>query len=440
MNSQLLSVKNNLLLNIQSSLFILLPILLITGPFLSDLAVTIIVILFLSNLINQKNLRYLNNNIFKFFLIFWAYLVLNSLLQNQNLDSLRISIFHIRFGLFVFAIIFILENNPKVLKYFFLSILFCFVILLIDGLIQFFYGQNILGYKLAEGPRVSSFFKDELILGSYVSRLLPIFLGIFFLIYNKIKIKFLIFYLLIFYLFLQFLIIISGERSALFYFILSSFFIFIFVKNFKKIKIFTFLFSISMFVLVLFFNSEVKHRIITLTLIELGYEQEINLSNLLDKKDKTDLHFFSSHHTNHYTSALKMFKQNMLFGVGVKNFRVKCKEAQFRSSETGVFCSSHPHNTYLQLMAETGLVGLIYILSLVIIFFFYLYKHILFSKKKSIFFLNFEICLMASILITLWPFVPTGNFFNNWLNVFFHIPIGLIIWSNKNSNFTNIRF
>ena len=66
-----------------------------------------------------------------------------------------------------------------------------------------------------------------------------------------------------------------------------------------------------MFVLVLFFNSEVKHRIITLTLIELGYEQEINLSNLLDKKDKTDLHFFSSHHTNHYTSALKMFKQNI---------------------------------------------------------------------------------------------------------------------------------
>ena len=58
-------------------------------------------------------------------------------------------------------------------------------ILLVDGFIQFTLKKNLLGFELAEGPRVSSFFKDELILGSYVSRLLPILTGIFILIYMQ---------------------------------------------------------------------------------------------------------------------------------------------------------------------------------------------------------------------------------------------------------------
>ena len=100
-----LFLKKNLLINIQSILFILLPLLLITGPFFSDLAVSLIAIIFFILLIKKKKLNFLNNNLFKIFVVFWIYLILNSLFQNQNLDSLRISFFHIRFGLFVFAIL-----------------------------------------------------------------------------------------------------------------------------------------------------------------------------------------------------------------------------------------------------------------------------------------------------------------------------------------------
>ena len=141
-NKLLLNKKNNLFY-IQSILFILLPPLLITGPFLSDLAVSIIAIFFLITLFKKKELNFLNNNLFKVFLIFWIYLILNSLLQNQNLDSLRISFFHIRFGLFSFAIFYILKNEPKLLKYFFYSLLISMTALFIDGLIQFFFEKNL---------------------------------------------------------------------------------------------------------------------------------------------------------------------------------------------------------------------------------------------------------------------------------------------------------
>ena len=44
---------------------------------------------------------------------------------------------------------------------------------------------------------------------------------------------------------------------------------------------------------------------------------------------------------------------------------------------------------------------------------------------------DFQICLYAAILITLWPFVPTGNLFHNWLNIIYFLPIGFLLHSNN---------
>ena len=40
---------------------------------------------------------------------------------------------------------------------------------------------------------------------------------------------------------------------------------------------------------------------------------------------------------------------------------------------------------------------------------------------------DYKLCFYVSIFITLWPLVPTGSFFNNWLNVIYFLPIGFII-------------
>jgi O-antigen ligase len=169
-----LNIKLLNIINIQSLLLISLPLLLITGPFLSDLAVSLISILFLIKIYKDKKFKLINDNFFKLFFIFWIYLLLNSLLQDQNFDSLKISFFYIRFGLFVCATILILNENIKVLEYLFLSLLICFLILICDGFFQFFTEKNFFGFPLKEGSRVSSLFGDEQILGSYLSRLFPI--------------------------------------------------------------------------------------------------------------------------------------------------------------------------------------------------------------------------------------------------------------------------
>lgn len=483
MSTKLFLSKKNYLINVQSILFILLPLLLITGPFFSDLAVSLIAIIFFILLIKKKKLNFLNNNLFKIFVIFWIYLILNSLFQNQNLDSLRISFFHIRFGLFVFAIIYLLEHNIKILSYFFFSLLICMSILLVDGFIQFIFQKNLLGFELADGPRVSSFFGDELILGSYVSRLLPILTGIFILIYMQPIKKNLFIYFFIFYLLLESLIFISGERTAFFYFVLSSGFIFFLVTILKKIRILILISSVFFLVLILSISPTLKHRMLELTMSELGIsspqklegvskiDDNVDVNDLslsfedlnISLKIKKDLTFerieqsynlglitegqkeglildltaqqsiiiFSSHHTEHYITALRMFKDNIFFGVGVKNFRTKCKDSKYRYTESS--CSTHPHNSYVQLLSETGIFGFMYFLSFFCIFLFYISKHIRLGFQKKTLFSDFEICMLAAILITLWPLAPSGNIFNNWLNIIFHIPAGLFLWSRKNS-------
>ena len=79
-----------------------------------------------------------------------------------------------------------------------------------------------------------------------------------------------------------------------------------------------------------------------------------------------------------------MFKDNILIGVGPKNFREVCKKREYNFSEKT--CSTHPHNTYVQLLSETGIVGFLFIFFIFLNISYYLIKTLYFKFiKKNIF-------------------------------------------------------
>jgi O-antigen ligase len=402
--------ENFIFFRIPVTLFSLIPFFLITGPFLSDLSVSLISLLFLIYCVKRKNFSYFNNNYFYFFLIFWFYIIFNTLVNNFNLDSLKISFFYFRYGIFVIAIVAFLKEDYKFIKYFFYCIFICFTVLIFDGFYQYFTGENILGWK--NSTRTSSFFGSEKILGSYLSRLWPIFFGLSIFMFKK-KNKFYPLIMLTFVL-SEALIFLSGDRTAFFNINLSAIFVILFSQKLFQLRLITLLSSILILIIISFINPTAKERV---------FDQTISQMNL----DSKSVYIFSREHTHHYITALKIFLDNKVLGVGVKNFRNFCNDEKYRISE--VSCSTHPHNTYIQILSETGIVGFLFLLTILIYFCKYILKHFILKFKGKYYFNDFEICILSGIAIYLWPIVPTGNIFNNWLNIAMILNFPFLIWS-----------
>lgn len=412
-------------LKFQSLILSLIPAFLISGPFISDLAISTISISMTIYLLRKKNYTYFLNNFFLIFMIFYFYILINSIFINSSLDSIRISTFYFRFGLFSVCFWYLLDHDKFLLKKIFIVMFFCFLFLIVDGFIQFLFGKNLLGFTISETGRISSFFNEELVMGSYLSRLFPIFFGLAIFLFNK-KNNYLIWVSIIF-IFVETLIFISGERSALFYMNLSAVYIILCIKNFKKLRIITLAISLFLIVIISFLNPSYKERVIDFTADQMG----INLQNDKNLKiDENKKYLFSKQHTHHYLSAKKMFESNILFGVGVRNFKNLCHNEEFKISE--ISCSSHPHNTYIQLLAETGIIGFLIIFSFLIYFSIITLRYLIYSYKKGNYLLDFQICIVSALIISLWPFIPTGNFFNNWLSIIYYFPVGIFLWTAKN--------
>ena len=182
--------KKNQKFNFFYSIFIysiiLLPIAIISGPFLTDLLISILA---LSFFIYVREEKFFYNYFFIFSLLFYLIILLSSTLSENKFLSFESSLFYFRFFCFSLMFWFLIENNRNILKYFFYILLFCFTALIFDSFLQYLTGFNSFNMKLLEQNRVSSFFGDELKMGGYLARLFPLLLGLSFFFIKKSSIK-----------------------------------------------------------------------------------------------------------------------------------------------------------------------------------------------------------------------------------------------------------
>ena len=383
------------------------PVFLVAGPFLADLALTLLCFYFLIKVFLEKNWKLLNNTFFLFFFLFYLYLLVNSLFNSGLFISIKSSLTYIRFGLFIMAINYILKYNERKISVIFYFYILTLIILIFDSIFQKYFGTNIIGIHQYDSVRVSSFFRDKLILGGFVIKMIPIiYILFFFLDLKKKKYLFLIPIIGIVP------IILSAEKSAIALYILFLVFHIFAYKRRIVFKILVFFIFVSLILTLLVYNPNVKNRV---------FDQA--LSNSENGK-----YIFSRVHHSHFLTAFNMFVDKPFFGQGPNTFRVKCSEKLFQHDEFA--CSTHPHNYYVQLLGETGIVGF----SFLFLFFIYILINLIkkiysIIKKNSI---NYSVYYsFVGLFLSFIPISSTGNFFNNWTASIYSLLIGFSIFSIK---------
>lgn len=404
-------MKKSIFINCISAFIYLIPASLIIGAAVSEFFVSFVALLFLIYTIVYKDWFYYKKKIFIFLIIFFIYIVFVSLISEFPVNSLRSTLFYFRFYLMFLAIWFLLDQNKNFPKYFLLSIILplaaCFIYSLGD-----IYNSIRFETKVAD-YRISGLFGTELIQGSYFIRFLILFLGVYALVNNNFKNKFI--YYSIFFVSI-FMVLISGERSSigLLFIFLFLYFIFSEIKIIEKFKIFICIIFIT--ILSLSYLPGLKERIFD------------NTKSLIFESEKIKV--FSRGHQEHYETALKMLKKNMITGVGIRNFRLECRKDEYRYIGVNS-CTTHPHNTYVQFLAETGIIGFLFIFSLLV----YISKFLIVNflnvlKRKKI--SNSAVIFSIAIFINIFPLVPTGSFFNNWLSTVYYLPLAFFFYSLEN--------
>ena len=410
---------------IQSIIIILLPLFMIFSRFMLEFCLLIVSASFIFEIIKNKKYTIFNNHFTFFFLGFYFLLLLSFFFSQEKFNILSI-LLYFRFGLYVMAIFYFLNEEKNLIKYFLNTIVILFLVLFFDSLVQYFFGHNLIGLKNIEASRITSFFGDEQVLGGYITRLFPFLLLLKNMSDEDSKNKK---YLVYFAIFVSpVLIFLSGERVAMvLFFLMITYYLVFFVrsKKFRFIYFYVF-FTIIGIGTLLYSSSSYYDRFINQTFQSLTnktYGQNVHF--LPEEYEKNTFYFLSAQHQNFVYTAINVFKKNKLLGTGPKSYRYICWNKDYGLNDLS--CNTHPHNYYVQLLIETGLLGVLFLLSC---YFYIIYRSFINFIKllKNQHFSMSEVIILGFYFTQLWPLMQHGSFFNNWNSIILFLPMAFLLF------------
>ena len=353
-------------------------------------------------------------------------------LKTINYFVIYKSFFFLRYLLLYFAVRYMVENNLMNFKWFFLSSSFFCLFVSLDIFYQFFLDKDIFGFKPVHPRKLSGPFGDELIAGGYIQRFFLFTIFAILTFFTGKKGKFLIlFSLLIFFV----AIILSGNRMPL---LLFGFIIFLLTIFEKKLRAYLISFLL---VIVLFSSALVNSALLKDTEISMNYSNLLRDIKILGKIITT----LEVDRSTSYSENVKFFKvpeyflqfetfhgtwlMNKYTGGGIRSFRFYCGLSPKQLDYWNV-CSTHPHNYYLEILTDLGLVGLIIVVTL----FLSIIYHLL--KKKKMFINSFYDSNLIKTFIfifiaEIFPLKSTGSFFTTFNATFLFLIIAILVGLNE---------
>ena len=397
-----------------------LPLFFFVGTGALNVAIITLDMIFILEILKKKKISFLSNHIFYSLILLWLTFLINIFLSIDPINSFSRGFGFIRFIFFVMLIIYYFNiDNNKYQKIILHSWFIIFLITSIDLIFEFIIGKNLLGFKSYMPGRLAGFFNDELIVGYFYYGFVAIitfYIIEFFsnkkfsIINKKHDLKNIVYFFIFLFLLISLLI---GERSNFIkVLIMIILFAFLFERKFFKLKIILFSSFFIIIFLIIFNNINYKARFI----------------NQMIKPIVTNntFYFKNNPYVQHYAVALKVYDNNKIFGVGLKNYRIEVTKDTYK----GLLASTHPHQLHFEVLAELGIFGYLFFM---IFFMYHFYKY--FKDQKS----NNNLCLAGFLFVftSLLPLLPSGSFFTSNGAALFWMNFAMMNLNKRSYNFLN---
>ena len=428
--------KNNyIILNI---LFSLIPLSYIIGNFAINLNIFLLIVFSLivhNNKIFKTKLLLIDKTILCFFVFALFSAIVNTIeLSSSDYDySILIkSILFFRYLLLYFILRFLVENNIINFKWFFISSLICTLFVSLDIFYQFTFSKDIFGLEPLHPSKLSGPFGNELIAGGYIHKF-SLF-SIFVLPFFKFKKTYLSIVLSIIFLIYMTAIILSGNRMPLVLFLLSIFLILLFENKTRKYIPLS-LIAVSSVLFIIYKNNSIVKDSFDSFIVNSSRMINIFVVENITKSSK-----IPENRIPVYYQEMKTFygtwMMNKYIGGGIKSFRHNCPKRKILSHNERTTCNTHPHNYYLEILTDIGLIGMI-ISCLIFILTIYnsLIKNYFLKTRKSINIISVPFIFI--FISEIFPIRTSGSFFTTSTATFIFIMIAVIISLSKQNTINN---
>jgi hypothetical protein len=451
MNIKNPSFINSKTLNI---LFLFFPATFLMGN--AVININILLICITGIIVFKKKIFSFKNEIFSILILIFFILILFSTLidisKDPRNDHFLKSISYFRYFFLFLVSSYLVKSGKFKTKYFLISCLVCLLSLSLDIIYQFLNGSDIFGFVGYEGYNeadphsrkinyhLAGFLKYEYIAGGYIQRFFVFTLILIPIIWKKLnKQKFLISTVLPIIFFSG--ILFSGNRMPFVMFFVSILLMIILIKELRLSLAIASLFCVLIFTITIKTNDTLGpmyasfyenssgimtniKKYVSKKYPELEKRKGERFTNKYIKskklQSKYEMASFGSGHWVIYLTAIDVWIDNPIIGNGIKSFRIKCLTKLHLPNRV---CSTHPHNYYLELLNDTGLLGALLFLCAVfylIINKFFNFKY--YEKNEKFLF----ICLLIIIIAEFFPLKSSGSFFSTTNSSFIFLILGML--------------
>ena len=356
-----------------------------------------------------------------FIILFFLSCVISSFLNFDQIEKFNIggkqfnlkisafikSIFNFRFLLLYIIVRNIFDKQLVNIKVLSIISLICTVLLSIDIFLQHLNGLDIFYNAPFEG-RYNGFFEHEAIAGSYIQKFSLI--SFFFLFILKKNFFYKFFIIIFFTNTLGLGILLTLDRMPYLIFFFSTFILLIILKYYR-IHLFVSL-ILTIFLFLIFFNNYkiVKNRYLSLAgeleLVKITklFQKNISYKSASPKNISKEDDNLKGDYLKIYNASLNIFLENPFLGTGLKSFLYECKKLQNNNNNNNnksFTCSTHPHNIYLEILVNQGILGLLLFLLFIFILINNNFSKIIFSQvtiEKKILSIFFFTILISELI------------------------------------------